>query len=303
MSTAATPPNSAAAGPDPVPTDTIGHRTIARSFELTARRIQAYAASVHDGNPLYFDDARDGGLIGHPGLAFSFQWNSRHTPDVPPNPRTAPFGVHAWTDLRLRRPFREGDIITSQGETIGIEQIRPGVLTLGRYDMTDSHGEIVAELDYAGIIRGATIEGDDRPAPKLSPLPQPTTGLERPLWTREVCIAPEAAQVYTECAEIYNPIHTERRVALAAGLPDIILHGSATQAIAITQIVNASLNGDSRDITRFYCQNRAMVLVDSTITVRCHEDRTGSDGSRQIFFDVLTQDGAPALANGVLIAT
>jgi acyl dehydratase len=294
-------PTDNPAGPDPVPTNTIGHRTIARSFELTPRRIQAYAASIHDGNPLYFDDARDGGLVGHPGLAFSFQWNSRHTPDLPPNPRIAPFGVHAWTDLRLRRPFREGDIITSQGETIGIEQIKPGVLTLGRYDMTDSRGDTVAELDYAGIIRGAKIEGAAHPAPERFPVPQPTSGLGSPLWQREVRIGPEAAQVYTECADIYNPIHTERRVALAAGLPDIILHGSATQAIAMTAIVNASLDGDSRGITRFYCQNRAMVLLDSTITVRCHEDRTTAAGAREIFFDVLTQEGTSALANGVLI--
>jgi len=294
-------PTDSPSGPDPVPSNTIGHRTIARSFELTPRRIQAYAASIHDGNPLYFDDARDGGLVGHPGLAFSFQWNSRHTPDLPPNPRIAPFGVHAWTDLRLHRPFREGDVITSQGETIGIEQIKPGVLTLGRYDMTDSHGDTVADLDYAGIIRGATIDGDNHPAPQLPALPQPTSGLDTPLWTRDVRIGPEAAQIYTECAEIYNPIHTERRVALAAGLPDIILHGSATQAIAITAIVNASLDGDPRGITRFYCQNRAMVLLDSTITVRCHEDRTTSTGAREIFFDVLTQEGTSALANGVLI--
>ena len=292
--------NTAPAGPGPVSTHDVGHRTIARSFELTARRIQAYAAAINDGNPLYFDDAREGGLIGHPGLAFSFQWNSRHTPDTPPNPRTAPFGVHAWTDLRLARPFVEGDIITSQGCTVGIEQIKPGVLTVGRYGMTDSAGQTVAELDYAGIIRGAVCEGPDRRAPGIPDLPQPPTEGE-PLWTHDVYIGPTAAQIYTECGEIYNPIHTERRVALAAGLPDIILHGSATQAIALSQIVDGTLSGDSTRVRRFYCQNRAMVRLDTTITVRCLAEQR-QDGEQTVFFDVRTQDDAPALANGVLVA-
>jgi acyl dehydratase len=292
--------NTESAGPDPVSTDGVGQHTIARSYELTARRIQAYAAGINDGNPLYLDDAREGGLIGHPGLAFSFQWNSRHTPDVPPNPRIAPFGVHAWTDLRMSRPFREGDIITSQGRTVGIEQIKPGVLTVGRYAMTDSAGETVAELDYAGIIRGAVSEGPNRPAPGIPDLPLAPAEAE-PLWTRDVYISPTAAQIYTECAEIYNPIHTERRAALAAGLPDIILHGSATQAIALSQIVDGALGGDSTRLRRFYCQNRAMVRLDTTIVVRCLADQT-HDGEQTVFFDVRTQDGAPALANGVLIA-
>lgn len=287
-------------GPDPVPTDAVGHRTIARSFELTARRIQAFAAAVGDSNPVYLDDARPGGLMGHPGLAFSFQWNSRHTPDVPPNPRTAPYGVHAWTDLRLARPFREGDIITSQGETVGVEQVKPGVLTVGRYRMTDSRGETVAELDYAGIVRGAVTAGPDRPAPGIPLLPDPPA-LADPLWTQALPVPAHAAHVYTEAADIYNPIHTERRVALGAGLPDIILHGSATQAMAISALVDRALGGDPGSIRRFHAQNRAMVRLGTTLTLRCLGDRRTSAG-RALFFDVLTADGDPALARGVLIA-
>lgn len=290
-------------GPNPVPTDGVGHRTIAQTFELTPRRIQAYAASIHDRNPVYLDDARPDGLIGHPGLAFSFQWNSRHMPDAQVNARSARFGVHAWTDLRLQRPFREGDVITSQGETVGCEQIKPGVLSVGRYRMTDSRGQLVAELDYAGITRGAITDGDDRPAPALPPLPQPTATGDAPLWQREVSIDADAAQVYTECADIYNPIHTERRVALAAGLPDIILHGSATQAIAMSALIDESLGGDPSRVLRFYTQNRAMVLLNTTITVCCRSKLPADDGAQALFFDVLTANGDRALANGVLIAS
>lgn len=278
----------------------VGHRTVANSFQVTARRIQAYAASVRDTNPRYFDDLRDGGLVGHPGLAFSFQWNSRARPDRSPPPRSAA-GVHAWTDLRIERPFLEGDVITSQGEAVSVEQVSSGVLSVDRYRMTDASGALVAELDMGGIALGGTLEGDATPAPNLQ-LPEVALASE-PLWVQQIEVPGDAAQIYTECAQIYNPIHTERRVALDAGLPDIILHGSATQAMAISAIVDHVLGGDPTRVRRFYAQNRAMVLMDSVIEVRCLGVSTLADGTCAVRFDVRTADGAPALDRGVLVAS
>ena len=45
-----------------------------------------------------------------------------------------------------------------------------------------------------------------------------------------VPIGAGAAHVYTECARIWNPIHTDTAVTAKAGLPGIILHGTATLA-------------------------------------------------------------------------
>lgn len=281
-----------------ISTSSVGRRTIAKSFELTPRRIQAFAAGINDFNPLYFDDARPDGLIGHPGLVFSFQWNSRFQPDIDVPLEIARLGVHAWTDVRFHRPFRQGDVITSQGETVSARQIRPGVESNQRYTMTDATGAIVAELDYAGITRGAVTDGPDRIAAEPPPLPDPPT-LSDPLWVADIPIAPEAAHVYTECAEIYNPIHTERSVALAAGLPDIILHGSATTCIAMREIIDRCLDGDPTRLARFTGQLRAMVLLDTQIQVRCLADVAGPDGSRAIYYEVRNGDGDPVLANGV----
>ena len=275
------------------------HGTVATSFELTTRRIQAYAASVGDTNPHYFDDMRDGGLIGHPFLAFSFQWNSRVNPDRKSSPSSV-VGVHAWTDLRLERPFREGDVITIQGETIGLEQARPGVLSVDRYWLTDTSGALVAELDNGSIMLGGTLEGDPKPAP-ASVLPEVEMAAE-PLWIEDIFVPGDAAQIYTECAQIYNPIHTERRAALAAGLPDIMLHGSATQAMVMSKLVNRELAGDPTRVQRFYAQNRAMVMLDTNITVRCLGESTLTDGSRVFQFDTRTATGEAALDRGVLVA-
>lgn len=291
-----------ASGPGQLSSENVGQYTIAKTFECTPRRIMAYAAGIGDSNPAYFDDLSEGGLIGHPFMAYTFEWNSRFMPQVRPNPRAGPYGVHASTDLQFNRPFREGDVITSQGRNISSRQIKPGVLSTTRYRMTDASGDLVAKLDTAGITRGATLAGEDVILEQSMPVPQAieSTGT---VWTSSVFIPRQAGQTYTECADIYNPIHTERRVAIAAGLPDIILHGSATQAIAMSHIIDKSLAGDPARVRRFVGQLRAMVLMETTIEIRCLAERTNSKGELEIFFEVLNAEGRPAVANGVVVAT
>ena len=67
-------------------------------------------------------------------------------------------------------------------------------------------------------------------------------------WSTEVPISSTLAHVYTECARIWNPIHTDRAVARAAGLPDIILHGTATLALAISQTLRHDPRGPAAPV-------------------------------------------------------
>ncbi len=286
-------------GPGVISSDDVGLLSIARTTLLTSRYTMAYAAGINDTNPAYFDDLRAGGLMVHPAICFSLQWASRARPDQTPNLRAAPWGVHASTDLRIFRPFRPGEAITTQGRMVAKCQVRPGVYNVDRYRMTASDGELVAELDYNGITRGATLDGPDvvlEPAPVR---PVCSAQMSDPLWRVEIPIGLHAGQQYTECAQIYNPIHTEPSVAKAAGLPDIILHGSATKAIALTAVINRCFNGDATRVTRLYGQLRGMVLMDSVITVECLADET-VDGERRIFFRTLNTEGQMAISDGLV---
>jgi acyl dehydratase len=294
-----TPDPSSISSPGELDINDVGGYTIAKSYTLDARRIMAYAASINDTNEAYFDDTRNGGLSVHPAICFSLQWNTRFRPDLKPNLRAAPFGVHAETDLRIHKPFKQNEIVTVQGQLISRKKIAPGVFSVDRFRMTNSQGELLAELDYNGITRGATLNGADQ---EIEPSPQAPTNdaiTGTPDWVENIYIPRHAGQQYTECANIYNPIHTERSVALAAGLPDIILHGSATKAHALTTIINRCFDGDPGRITRLYGQLRAMVLMDTTITVQCLGCITVNE-ELQVFYRVLNEDGAPAIANGVI---
>jgi acyl dehydratase len=286
-------------GPGVLTTADAGALSAAHTTVLTSRFTMAYAAGINDTNAAYFDDLRPGGLRVHPGIAFSLQWASRARPDRRPNLRAAPFGVHASTDLRIYRPFRPGEAITTQGQIVQMRQIRPGVFNLDRYRMTASDGTLVAELDYNGITRGATLAGPDVILAAEPERPECPEHAGKPLWERRFAIGLHAGQQYTECAQIYNPIHTEPSVAKAAGLPGVILHGSATKAMALTAVIDQCFGGDATRVTRLYGQLRGMVLMDTEIRVIGVMDEV-VDGERRIFFQALNDQGQPAIDHGMV---
>jgi len=288
-------------GPGVIYTDDVGTMTVSKTTLLDSRTTMAYASSINDANPRYFDDLSERGLMVHPAIAFSLQWASRFRPDQKIDPRVAAFGVHASTDLRIYRPFRAGEAVTTQGKLIQKRQISPGVYNIEKYKMVSSSGELIAELYYNGITRGGKLKGADAIVENEPELPQIEVFESESLWRREILVGLHAGQQYTECAQIYNPIHTEPSVARAAGLPDIILHGSATKAMALMTVVDECLGGDAERVTRLTGQLRGMVLMDSSIAVECLAHEAIGDEVR-IAFRVLNDKGEPAISNGVVCA-
>lgn len=290
---------NAETGPGVVDSKDVGVSSVAVTTLISTRLAMAYAAGINDANPAYFDDLAPGGVKVHPGVVFALQWPCRFRPDVAPNLRAAPYGVHASTDLRIHRPFRTGEAITTQGMMIQKRQLRPGVYNVDRYRMTASNGELVAELYYNGITRGATLDGPDAIIDEEPAWPELSAGSDTALWREELPITLHAAQQYTECAQIYNPIHTEPSVAKAAGLPAIILHGSATKAISLSAVINRCFDGDPNRITRLTGQLRAMVLMNTTIAVEGMAEEI-VDGEKRVLFRTVTEDGERAVSNGIV---
>ena len=88
-------------------------------------------------------------------------------------------------------------------------------------------------------------------------------------------------------------------MALAVGLPDIILHGTATLAMAVSAVVESEAGGDPTRVKRIRCRFGAMVLMPSTLTVE--GVRTAAPEGDAVTFRVLTDYGAPAIRDGVLV--
>src|SRR5262245_24504862 len=155
--------------------------------------------------------------------------------------------------------------------------------------------------DHGSLYRGITCDGesvsveatpDERRAP---PTRAPWASDDEPSWIEPIDVPSGTAHVYSECARIWNPIHTDIAVARAAGLPSLILHGTATLALAVSRIVARDVGGDAARVRRVRGRFTGFVRLPSRLTVK-GRGRTGT----ALAFDATGQDGTSVLGQGVL---
>lgn len=175
--------------------------------------------------------------------------------------------VHAQHDLVIHRAPRAGETLRVSGRIVSVAQRRPGAFVVMRMETRGAGGEPVTITDYGMLYREVTLEGGDRG--EIEDPPKHEAQLQA---VGEIAVAATAAHVYTECARIWNPIHTEPEYARKAGLPGIILHGTATLALSVSQVLR-KLN--MRKASRVRCRFAGMVLMPSTLTV--HASRVGDE--------------------------
>jgi acyl dehydratase len=264
-------------------------------LEVSTRLTQAYAAGLSDGNPRYFDDAAERGVVAPPAFCVSVEWpvfsalTAKRELGASLAERLR--GVHALQDSTFRRPIRPGDVLVTMARIVEVRATRAGAFTVVRLDTLEERSdEPVVTSYYGSIYRQVAVDGGDACLEAASAFCEVEAA--RPTEKVAIPIAREAAHVYTECARIWNPIHTERRVAFAAGLPDILLHGTATWALAAREIVDRFAAGDPLRLRRLSGQFRAQVVPGSTIVFEA-----GRRGER-VDFAVRNEKGEPAIANG-----
>lgn len=270
--------------------------------EIDARWTMAYAAGLGDTLPCYLDTLRPRGVVAHPLFPVCVEWPvmlglGRVLSQASLTAEESVRGVHATHDLITRRAVRAGDRLTTRATIAGIERRKPGTYLTVRLDTTDSAGKRVCETWEGRIYRGVDVIGPDRPATECPALPasRQTNGGARA--EIPIPISAVAAHVYTECARIWNPVHTDAAVAAAAKLPAIILHGTATLALAISRIVEAEAGSDPERVVRAGGRFAGMVLMPSEIKLRIlsRETSAGVDG---VFFEVLNAEGQRAIRDG-----
>src|SRR2546427_9949010 len=128
----------------------------------------------------------------------------------------------------IHRPVRPGDRLSTHATVVGVEQRKPGAYQVTRLETVDAAGAPVCTTWQGGLYRDVAVAGPDRPAVDV-PAPLEPLGRNPQVHTEvSVPISALAAHVYPECARIWNPVHTDPAVAARAGLPGLILHGTAT---------------------------------------------------------------------------
>ncbi len=283
----------------PISATIVGRTLGPRSVTLSARRIMAFAAGTEDRNPHYFDDTAAPPLA-PPLLAVSLEWPLLVAlrAELPGTGRDElRRGVHAAHDVTFHRLPRAGETLRSTATIVALERRPSGAGLLTRLDTIDAAGAPVFTTYNRGVYRGVELAGEPLRLDLPPPIPAaPADGG----WSSTIDVPWGAAHVYTECADIWNPIHTERSAALAAGLPDIILHGTATLGYAAQTIVDRACGGDPTRLLRLTARFGAMVFPGTSLTIHSGTPCAIEDGAA-IGYRVETADGAPAIRDGVAL--
>jgi acyl dehydratase len=288
-----------------IPASAVGITVGPREHEIDARWLMAYAAALGESAPEYFDTTRPDGILAHPLFPVCYEWplaldvRAKALPDD-----VAVRGVHATHRLTLHRRPRAGDRLSTTVTLAALERRTPGAYLVLRMETVDAAGRPVSTTEYGSLYLG--VECD---APHPAPLPKGKREMETLSpqgrgqgegWSVDVPISRTLAHVYTECARIWNPIHTDRAVALGAGLPDIILHGTATLALAISQVLRQQPRGATTPVRAVTARFGAMVRLPSRIVVRGQAPRPSTAGA-VVGFEALAEDGHPAVRDAEIV--
>lgn len=275
----------------------VGTEVGALSTTLDARWVMAYAAGLGLDDPRYYDTLAPTGPVVHPLFSVCYEWPAA----VALRAKTVReawvlLGVHATHHLVIhRRPLADDRLLT-RAQIVEVRPSRAGTLVVARFSTVDRNGRPVTTTDYGSVYRGVATEEQTR-AP-LESLPRPEApGSSEPRWTAVVPVTARAAHVYSECARIWNPIHTDLAVARTAGLSAPILHGSATLALAVSQVIERDLDGDPTRVAEIAVRFTGLVYMPSSFVVR-GRGRAGD----VIAFDAVDARGEPVLSDGIVRA-
>ena len=223
----------------PLKPSIVGFESPLFHYAIDARWLMAYAAGIGDPAPYYRDSTR--ALAMHPVFPVCVEWDAilavlAATRAHGLSAAACARSVHAEHDLHLYRPLTAGMRVSAQAVVTGVEQRRPGAFLTMRIDTRDEAGELCCRTWQGNLFRDVALDGTASHLETAPPWPSAGSGADA-AHRVPLAIPLAAAHVYTECSRIWNPIHTDRAYAQAAGLPEIILHGTATLAYAASALV------------------------------------------------------------------
>jgi len=262
-----------------------------------ARWLMAFASGVPDERPELYDTTS--ALVTHPLFPVGPEWELLTTQPSTSRvmtPAELRRGVHAAHDVIVERSLIAGETVHVTATVAAVDRRRAGAVQHLIFEATDTAGRCVWRTRFSSLFRGVELQGEPASADIAWPqAPRRASSSDTPVASRRSWVRPIDAHVYTECARIWNPIHTDVAIARSAGLDNPILHGTATLARAVT-IVTELAEVPLADVTRILGGFSAMVQLGSTIDVQI-VDVTGP----AVHFVVLNEQGERAIRDGAVV--
>ena len=206
--------------------------------------------------------------------------------------------VHGEQDMRFYEPIKPGDIITSRAKIKSIEDKGSGEVFVVNVASDNQKGEKVVESDWGIFVRGI---GSGARKEKSTQTQEQTDANPIPIAFRTVIRVPkDITSQYAEASGDRNPIHIDEKVAKAAGLGGIIVHGLCTMAMTMKAIVEGYLDGEPTKIKRLGVRFAHPVYPGDTLIVE--GGKTGKQDTRTVLgFEVRRErDGVKVIKNGIV---
>lgn len=266
--------------------------------EATVRSLTAYAAGIGVVDECYFDDEH--GIVGHPAFCVSLEWpvvsGAGYLAAIGRSADAPRGAVHVLQDSRFHRPIRGGDALRTRARIAQVAQTSAGVLVTSCVETLErsNRAPVVTTWTGAMFLRD-TLDGAPAAAGEVPPELRKDADVTAASPQRlAIETSPGLAHRYTECASIWNPIHTERKAARAIGLPGIILHGTCTWALAGQALIHAVAGREPRRLRRLAGRFKGIVLPGDRLELEfARESATAWQ------FAVRTPRGELAITHGV----
>ncbi|RLB94380.1 MAG: hypothetical protein DRH76_09290, partial [Deltaproteobacteria bacterium] len=192
----------------------------------------------------------------------------------------------------LHHPIRPGQRLTVAGTVAAIRPHRAGTRVILRYEASDEDGQGIFTEHIGGLLRGVSCTDEGRGLDDLPPDP-PSAPEGASLWEAPVTVDPLFSYRYDAGSGIVFPIHTSPAFARSVGLPGIIVQGTATLALAVSELVNREAGGDPQRITALACRFTGMVRPGTTIRILLQQRK-----EENLFFEVRDEQDKRVLSNG-----
>ena len=280
----------------PITADAVG-RTSSITNEITPRWALAYSASLGLTDPVYLNDEQPTEFIVPPTFCVCLEWAlavpDRDALGLSPDERR--MTVHILQDSRFHRRFELGMRVTTTSTAVYMRRTTAGTYVVTRFTHVDASSGEPLVTSFSGVmVRGIPIDRDI-----VGELPRELRERHENEITRHLAPLPLGRglpHIYSECARIWNPIHTERVTASAAGLEDIIVHGTITWALAAREILSPMKMRLDR-LARLSAQFRTPIVAGGSLRLSHSEINAGN----AISFTAVNDRNEIALHRGELV--
>jgi acyl dehydratase len=294
-----------------------------RTHEIDDRRLMAFAACVGDARPELIDTARPGGVVAHPLFPVVYEWRSML--DVAGELRQR--GMN-WEEAQAATPLdydvrwfatvRAGAHLEVSVQVDEARSSPDGATLTIVTTAVDAAGGPVSRSRVHVLFPESKLEGEPRTrsgpgVPAGDAAGDPATGDAsvvdlRAAWSNPDAVirrgrrrvGTPAAHVFSECSGIWNPVYTDKAVALRHGRAFLALPPAGTLAMTVGGVLQLG-SADPTWVRRVSAEFAAPVPVPSTLDIEAEVPHRPSP-SAPLRFRASLEDGTPVVSAGLLVA-